>query len=171
MGRRKQYPEHIEINITEEDILSGVCGNSRNCMIGLAVQRELGLIHGYVKVDATGVKITRRPDYREKSDLSDRAVNMLCAHDTAKRLGLNPLDYVKPAKIKLHFRKTTKIAPKATPERKAQINKARRLRAANGNPDRISYKRDRMAGKAIGPQLAARLKRMKDEVRRIKAAV
>jgi hypothetical protein len=157
----KRYPSIIKVRITKEHIENGECGNSRNCMVGLAVQARLGLVHGYVHVDSTGVSITRRPDYREKALMPGKLAKEVCLHDEAKRLGLNPFDYVQPQVVTFKFVKTTKIAPKASKERRDQINKARRQRAAEGRPDRISYKRDRMAGIAIGPQLAGRLRRMK----------
>lgn len=154
-----KYPSRVNVGITKYDIEHGKCGDPTHCMIRVAIGRELGLVHGYVKVDATGVSVTRRPDYREKAKLPKSALDALMIFDECGRLGLDPLDYVRPFNFALQFKKTTKVV-KVSAERKQQIREAKAARFASGKPDRVSFKRSRIAGVSVSQKVAARLDKM-----------
>jgi len=65
MPKRDPWPKNVLIEVKREDIEDGKCKDPNLCMIKVAVKRAIGG-HGYVKVDSTGISITRRDDYREK---------------------------------------------------------------------------------------------------------
>lgn len=156
---RSKYPKEVEIEVTAAHIASSKCGNPTHCMIRHAVAEQLGLVHGYVRVDATGVSITRRPDFREKSPLPKGARDALVIFDECGRLGLNPLEHIEPFSLKLKFQKTTKVK-KVSAERAEQIEKARKSRAAAGGKGKI-YPTERFAGVAVSQRVARKLNRLR----------
>jgi len=148
-----KFPTNITVHVTQQDIDDAECGNPNKCAIKLAVKRSLDMSHGYIHVDAGGVSITRRPDYREKADLPRRMRNWIVAFD-------RHLEYGRPApsptSFPLHFRKTSPIIKRDT----EQVNAARRKRVAEGRPDR-RYPVRRSAGIATttpGPDTDYRVK-------------
>jgi hypothetical protein len=105
-------------------------------MIKVAVARAIGVPHGYVKVDATGISVTRRKDYREKSFIPRTAIKHMLQFDK------DPTQ-VKPFSFYLEFRKTSPVY-KSTKERREQINKARK-----GKSQRKYNISERIAGIAV----------------------
>lgn len=135
----------VMINVTAHDIEEGKCRDPNKCMIKLAVARAIDIPHGYIKVDATGVSITRRTDYREKAFLTHNALINMLRFDQKQQ--------VKPFKFKLVFHKTSKVY-KASEQRKAQVNAARHKRKAEGRPDKKYNLHQRVAGIAIDSTIA-----------------
>jgi DNA-binding XRE family transcriptional regulator len=130
---------NVRIVVTQAHIDEGACRDPNKCMIKLAIAEALGVAHGYIRVDATGVRITRRKDYRERADLPRKALHALLAFDRNERV--EPFDFM------LRFRKTTRVV-KSTPERRTQINAARATRKAEGRPDKTYDLAKRIAGVA-----------------------
>lgn len=122
----KKFPTRVRIPVTQADIDDGMSCDPNKCMIKIATARAVNVPHGYIKVDATGISITRRTDWREKAFLPKAAVrNMLLFDkpDTRKT--------VKPFTFTAIFHKTTQVV-RSSEERKARINLLRRRRAAAG---------------------------------------
>jgi hypothetical protein len=131
----------ITVAVRREHIDEGKCGDPNHCMIKLAVADAIGIANGYVRVDATGVSITRRKDYRERAFLPKPALRAMLEFDRKKE--------VEPFTINLTFLPTTRVA-KTSPERRAQVNAARAQRKAEGRPD----KKYDMAKRLIGVAMA-----------------
>lgn len=140
----------IAIQITQHDIDEGKCRDPNKCMIKIAVARAIDVPHGYIKVDATGVSVTRRTTYREKAFLPHNALINMLRFDQKQE--------VKPFRFKLIFHKTSKVY-KASEHRKAQVNAARAKRKAEGRPDKTYNLHQRVAGIAIDREMAAEINR------------
>lgn len=108
----------VRISVTQADIDVGKGCDPNKCMIKLAVARAINIPHGYIKVDATGISVTRRTTYREKAFIPRTALKNMLAFDKDKTA-------VRPFAFTLTFHKTTKVY-KASEHRKEQINRNRR---------------------------------------------
>jgi len=135
-------------------------------MLKLAIAGSMGLVHGYMRVDATGVRLTRRPDFREKGELPRWVLDKLVLFDAIKKIGLDPLDYINPFEFDLYLTPYARVEPKATEARKKQINDARKARKARGEPDKQYFMRARVDGLHIGRQLAAQIRRVERDAER-----
>lgn len=133
----KKYPIRVKVDVLQQDIDEGKCKNPNLCMDKLAIKRAIKCPHGYIKVANGRVSITRRPDYRERADLPQKAIDMIALFDE------NP-KAVKPHSFWLTFRKTTKVVKRD----KERVNKNRR---ENNQPSR--YRKynlhERVAGLAV----------------------
>jgi hypothetical protein len=136
----KMFPENIRIHIpdaTMEETKSGGCKRTK-CAIYVKIKEAIGG-HGYVSVDASGVAITRRSDYREKAFMPLPALNWMIAFDRwTKGLGAKP----KPLTTTFKFFKTTKIhrSRRDAAALKAQREKRKKLNR-NKHYDRTKKKR------------------------------
>ena len=148
MTNQANLRKEVTISVTQHDIDEGKCKNPNKCMIKLAVARAINIPHGYIKVDATGISITRRNDYREKSFLSHNAIVNMLRFDQNKE--------VRPFRFKAVFHKTSKVY-KASDHRQKQVNAARKKRIAEGRPDKKYNLHQRIAGVAIDKELAAEI--------------
>jgi hypothetical protein len=144
----KRFPPRVRVSVTQDDIDKGKCGDQNKCMIKISVARAINVPHGYVRVDATGISVTRRPDYREKAFIPRQALANMLRFDKDK-------DSVKPFYFWLVFHKTTPVA-KASEQRKEAINRNRR---ENDPPSKRKkyHLNKRIAGIAIDKELAAEL--------------
>jgi hypothetical protein len=134
----KKWPEKLTIHVSRAHIAEGECRQPTKCMIRLAVKHAIGG-HGYVKVDATGIAITRRDDYREKfhwPSARHKAVRAMIAFD--KKEPVEPFTFV------AKFQRTTKIVKRDT----VQVNRWRDARKAAGRPDKRSDMKKRIIGLA-----------------------
>lgn len=117
--KQKKWPPRILIEVSKEDIDEGMCGLPNKCMIKLAVKRAIGG-HGYVKVESSGIAITRRDDFRERAFLPRPAQRAMVAFDNKEP--------VRPFSFWLHFMKTSRIE-KRDPDK---VNATRQKRKATG---------------------------------------
>lgn len=117
-----RFPKTMNINVTQADINAATCADPTHCMIHIAVKRAIGG-HGYVKVDARGVFITRRDDYREHAVLPRRAYRKMLQFDKDRAS-------VGPFAFGLTFAKTTKIHKYSDKQLEKRENNRRALRAA-----------------------------------------
>lgn len=118
MGGR--FPKTLRIYVTKDDIEGSKCKDPTDCMIYHAVKRTIGG-HGYVKVDARGVFITRRDDYREQATLPRSVYGKMLQFDEDK-------SSVRPFNFTLHFNLTTKIAKYTKEEIEKREERRRELR-------------------------------------------
>src|SRR5262252_7260123 len=145
---RPVLDKRVRVSVTALDIKWAKGCDPNKCMIKVATARAINVPHGYIRVDSTGVAVTRRNDFREKAFLPRVAVKaMLMFDDETTR------DLVKPFSFWLEFHKTSRVH-KASAERKEAINAARRARVAAGNPDRRYTLTKRIKGIAITQELA-----------------
>jgi hypothetical protein len=139
----------VRVIVRQAHIDEGECRDPNKCMIKLAVAEAIGIPHGYIKVDARGIKITRRKDYREAAFVPEQAYKAMLAFDQGQP--------VEPFTMTLEFHKTTRVY-KNTDERRQQINAARRQRKAEGKPDRTySGPSKRLIGIAMTAESAQRV--------------
>jgi hypothetical protein len=114
-------------------------------MIKLAVGRAIGVAHGYIHVDATGISVTRRDDYREKAFMPLRVYKRMLMFDNP-----DTRSRVKPFSFWLTFHPTTKVVKRD----KRAVNAARRIRVAaaraRGEKPKVYSLAKRIAGVAIG---------------------
>jgi hypothetical protein len=137
---RSTWPTNVGINISDA-IIDGSKGcDPIGCEIKVATKVAIGG-HGYVNVDASGVAITRRNDYREKAFLTRPLQAWMIAFDKwSRNAGPRP----KAIKATLVFHKTTKIVKRDRDE----INAARQARAARGIKQKKYTMRERVVGLA-----------------------
>lgn len=154
---------HGEVSQEMIDLAKGC--DPHKCMYKLAVSMAINVPGGYIKVDSSGVSITRRTDFREKAFLPMNMIKNMLLFDEYKRQmeafrkgkrEEKPICPVKPHKFKLTFIKTTKVY-RSSEERKEQINKARRKRKEEGRPDRKYYLHKRVAGLSAPMDIHKRL--------------
>jgi hypothetical protein len=126
----------MTFNVLQCDIDEGEGCNGNKCMIHRCVQRTLGGIK-YIHVDATGLSVTRRTDYREKAFLPRKVYKYLLQYDTEKKAGVTCT--VKPFSFAVKFEKTTPIWQQATPERRAQKSAYDKKRTRKQYPKRYRY--------------------------------
>jgi hypothetical protein len=121
-----------------------------DCMYHVTTAEAINIPHGYIKVDGTGVSITRRTDYREHALppkvmrknmlLFDRYYLEYVKWLKGKRKDKGEPNFpIKPHKVRLTFYKTTKVH-KASEDRKEKINEARRIRKANNKANGVKEK-------------------------------
>lgn len=139
----------VRVTVTEDDILKAECRNPNKCMIKVAVARALDVPHGYIHVDASGIAVTRRKDFREKAFLPTNVKDKMILFD-------NEALPVKAYSFSIVFHKTSRVYA-LTPKRKEQINKARR-----GKHRRKYSLRERVIGLAVSPDVAKAIKKSKD---------
>lgn len=122
----KKFATNVRVYVSQHDIDDGKSCDPNKCMIKIAVARAINIPHGYIKVDATGISVTRRTDYREKAFLPKAAVrNMLLFDKPDTRNTVKPFSFIAT------FHKTSRVV-RSSEERKARINLLRRRRAAAG---------------------------------------
>jgi hypothetical protein len=138
----------VHVSIRQEHIDEGECRDPNKCMIKLAVAQAIGVPHAYIKVDARGIRITRRKDFREAAFMPMAAVKAMLAFDRREA--------VEPFTVKLEFHKTTRVA-KTSPERRKQVNAARAQRKAEGRPDKSYGLSKRLKGIAFTAEAARQL--------------
>jgi hypothetical protein len=117
-----RFPENVKITVTQADINSATCADPTHCMIHFAVKRAIGG-HGYVKVDARGVFVTRRDDYREHAVLPKHVYQKMLQFDRDK-------SSLRPFSFTLKFKKTTKIQKYTAKQLEHRENTRRALRDA-----------------------------------------
>lgn len=100
-----KYAKNVSIVVTKEIIEEAKCRLPTKCMLKVAAENALRKMgcdgRLYIHVDATGVAITRRNDYREKAFLPAPFVKAMLAFDREEE--------VKPFRGTLKFFKTTRI--------------------------------------------------------------
>jgi hypothetical protein len=134
----EKWPEKTRIHITDPMIDAAKGCSPTACGIHLATKKAIGG-HGYVHVDASGVSITRRDDYREKAFLTRPLTRWMIAFDKWTRsAGPRP----KPMSATLTFFKTSKIVKRDRDE----INRAREARKANGWKEKKYNIHERIVG-------------------------
>jgi hypothetical protein len=141
--------KRVTVEIRREHITEGACGDPNKCMIKLAIAEAIRVPHGYIKVDARGVRLTRRKDYREGAFLPMIAYKKMLAFDNGQT--------VEPFSIRLNFVKTDAVKKPASAERKAQINAARATRKSSGRPDKKYTLAKRLRGIAFTSEAAKEL--------------
>ena len=141
--------KRVTIEIRREHITEGACGDPNKCMIKLAIAEAIRVPHGYIKVDARGVRLTRRKDYREGAFLPMVAYKRMLAFDRGEA--------IEPFSIRLTFVKTDLVKKPASAARKAQINAAREQRKASGRPDKRYTLSKRLSGIAFTSEAAKEL--------------
>jgi hypothetical protein len=131
----------VRISVSNGDIHESECRDPNKCMIKIATARALRVAHGYIHVDATGISVTRRKDFREKAFLPRIAVRHMLEFDRKE------YDKLKPFQFTVEFHKTTRVY-QSTTERKTQIN-ARRA----GKPTKKYTLHSRVVGVAVPKDL------------------
>lgn len=122
----KKFPTHVRVYVSQHDIDDGKSCDPNKCMIKIAMARAINIPHGYIKVDATGISITRRTDYREKAFLPAPVVRNMLLFDKP-----DTRNTVKPFSFTAIFHKTSRVV-RSSEERKARINLLRNRRLAAG---------------------------------------
>ena len=125
------------IYVSQENIDNGECGNGRKCPIRLGVKDSLNLGHGYCHVDATGISITRKGDWREKAFIVKSALRWLLDYDKRKP--------VRPFSFWATFHNTTPVTKLTAAQRKEYTVRAR----ANGNSKKQYKKQSRLVGVSL----------------------
>lgn len=148
MMTKVNLKKNVRVHVTRRDIEEGKCTDPNKCMIKLAVARAINIPHGYIRVDSTGVSITRRNDYREKAFMPRTAVVNMFRFDNKQQ--------IEPFYFVLKFVKTTRVH-KATAERREKVNQARARRKAEGRPDRQYSLAKRLRGVAVTAEMAAEI--------------
>ena len=138
--------KRVAINVSNTDIHESECRDPNKCMIKVAVARALRIPHGYIHVDATGISVTRRDDFREKAFLPKTALKNMLKFDKKQ------YDELKPFRFMAEFHKTTKVV-KSTAKRKARINELRNARLAAGIKPRKYNLKSRVVGIAFSKDL------------------
>jgi hypothetical protein len=153
----KQVKISFVIVVEQSDIDVGECRVAHLCMIQVSVERFLrqhsGASDHHVRVDAGHVTFTY-DGFRWKGDLPKKAKAQLIKwddewveRDKARQEGRVFQSKVKPFKFKLLAWRGRKLEL-ATPERKLQINEARRRRYAEGFRDKVYTLHQRIVGYA-----------------------
>jgi hypothetical protein len=137
----KKFPVNMRIHVNQRNIDEGKCGDPNHCMIKVAVKHAIGG-HGYVNVDASGISITRRPDYREKAFMPRKVRELMLVFDKWGRGGRVGPCPVKPFSFKLTFVRTSSI----TKRDNGAVNAKRRERIATGWKQKKYDMRKRIAG-------------------------
>lgn len=125
-GKRKLF--HIEMK--PRDITTAICGNRRQCVVAHTIDRVFGLRGaGHVKVDVSGIAFTLRGT-RYTFHTPSSARELLIKFDTlgeafGQEIARQQTD---PINFNIRLLSSLAIPPKASPERKAQINAARNAR-------------------------------------------
>lgn len=114
----ERFPKKMTFHLKQEQINKSSCSDPTDCMIYHVVKETIGG-HGYVKVDARGVFITRRSDYREHAILPRHVYAKMRQFDVDK-------SKVTPFSFTLTFHKTSKIH-RYTKEEIAQREKTRKV--------------------------------------------
>jgi hypothetical protein len=139
--KHERFPRKLHICVTQADIKTGLDCNPRHCMIKLATSRAIRVPHGYVHVDATGISITRRIDYREKAFMPRRAL--------AQMLRIDNGETVKPFNFWVEFHPHGRIRKRD----KEKVNAVRRVRnaalRAQGKKPKTYSLRKRLIGVAM----------------------
>jgi len=120
----------IEPNVN--DINHAICGNRRNCVIALAVDRQFNLKGtGYTSVDANDIGITYKGiRYHYKPNRSMMTYLRTFDYIGEKKGIEEARQATKPKGFKCRFISSDYIAPPATEARKKRINDLRRERIA-----------------------------------------
>ena len=138
--------KRVSVYVGSTAIHDSECCNPNKCMIKVAVAHALRIPHGYIHVDATGISVTRRDDYREKAFLPKIAQRKMLEFDREeadRKKGLP--SKVTPFRFVAIFHKTSKVV-KSNAARKARINQLRNARAAAG----IKPKKYRLHQRVVG---------------------
>lgn len=125
----------IRFPVTQDDIDASICGNRRQCMIATAYKRVYcdAADHGYVVVDENGLGATHD---------GERRLYMLSVPTKrkAKEFDENK-ETAKPFTVHATLILTKDAKPKATRERKDQVNARRRERDAERKSVGLTPKR------------------------------
>jgi hypothetical protein len=143
------------VPIKQEDIDTSDCRNANRCMIRVAMERTLRGMSGkaihHARVDA-GHATFHWQGYRYIADMPKLGKACLIKFDAedkkrraAEKKGEEFVSSVKPFVLKFKARKIAKL-PKNTAARREQVNKARRLRVAEGQKPQRYTLRDRIIG-------------------------
>jgi hypothetical protein len=130
--------------LNEAIALDGQC-DPRNCWHYVGINKKMDEIapgeRHQVKVDAGHIKVNYH-GWRYVADTPRHVKRSLMLFDKGHYEALRVREY------SLRFRRTTKIIEQdnSSPERKAQINAARRKRIAEGKPDKVYNLRKRVEG-------------------------
>lgn len=136
----------VKVNVLQRDIDEGECRKPHKCAIKLSVARAIDVPHGYIKVDATGISVTRRTDFREKAFLPNSVKVYMVKFD--KKLPVKPFTFTAV------FHKTSKVY-KSTAARRAQVNANRNRRLSEGHKPPKYNLHQRVIGLSVPKDLAA----------------
>ena len=145
----------FEVPVKQEDIDHSDCLAPHKCMIKVAMERTLRKLSGaanhHCRVDA-GHATFHWQGYRYIADMPKMGKHALIkfnSEDRARRKAKKSRDEfvssVRPFKLKFKGRKIAKL-PANTAARRAQVNKARRLRVAGGEKPKVYTLRHRITG-------------------------
>lgn len=145
----------FEVPVEQPDIDDSDCRMAHRCMIKVAMERTLRKMSGapnhHCRVDA-GHATFHWQGYRYIADMPKIGKANLIKFDRedkarkkAKKAGEEFVSSVKPFKLKFKGRKIAKL-PENTATRRAQVNKARRLRVAGGQKQKVYTLRRRITG-------------------------
>lgn len=143
----KLFPENVRIHISDKTIDSAKGCDPNHCAIKLEVKKAIGG-HGYVAVDSTGIAITRRSDYREKSFMPRKLGEWMVAFDSWST-GNGPRP--KPITAVLKFFKTTRIGKTrntSDDDHSARLKRQRITRKKTG-ANKVYGMRRRIVGLAV----------------------
>jgi hypothetical protein len=120
----------IKVAVTEQDCKDANPGRPLSCAISLAVRRAFPTAtYACTRRNRMTITIAHRYLHFEVNDKSDRFIDRLD-------------QLLEPDPTTLHFQLIdVRKVPRQSPERKAQINAARRKRAEEGRPDQ-TYRSD-----------------------------
>jgi hypothetical protein len=133
LSSRKIATMSATIDVTEEDIEHGECRLPHRCMVRVAVARELHSTdkdksaNHHVRVDAGHIRFNFG-GFRWEASTHRRAKMALIRFDRGQT--------VKPFAFPMIATRKSKIVP-INETRQAQVNAARRARAAEGRPDKV----------------------------------
>lgn len=117
----KGMPKNLRLVMIEDDIATAVCNSRRHCAIAQTIYRQLKHPIGRVRVMQSGVSIDGTDEYRYHYRTPQPAARLVRDFDDHKP--------VKPITFVLQYTNRRKIQP-VDPERKRQVNEARRARVA-----------------------------------------
>lgn len=138
----------LHASLIRQDLNPLGCRDAKHCAWAEALKRLLKT-HGYVHVDALGFSITRDGQtHREHAPMTKKILAWIVEYDRCQG-NQEELDKLPLISATLRFSPTTRIV-KSTPERREQINAARRRREADRKAEGLSRKvyttRERIIG-------------------------
>ena len=133
----RRYPAIVKGRVTQRHIDDGIACDPLNCPIKLSLAEAINVPHGYIRVEGTTIKTTRRPDKREAADMPRPMQRFMINLDDPKTRHLAlPFNYT------LKFHTTTPVVKKT----RAEMDAINRQRA--GKPRKSYPRRSRIIGLA-----------------------
>jgi len=149
----------VHVRVTQADIDGGKCGMISKCMIKIANEREIRRLDPqggdhHTRVDAGAIRFNYKGN-RYQSHLPRIAKRNLIQFDREKkararaaRKGEKFASKVRPFNFVIEAIKYRKVEA-ITAERQKQVNEARRVRKAQGRPDRQYNMKGRIEGLSL----------------------